>query len=269
MNQEPEPVSDASPETGPALDMSLYERLIDDGIADADKRGGAIDHVTARRLAIWLAARPQQRDFAGGLDQFIRTGAISQQLAVQARMRARSADHPHRAQAVRLLQYCASRRSQPGPVGPDFGTTCDQIDQADAMLADRRERIRQGGSKPGQATPEADSQVIARATRNSRTVSLTLDARTANIVMFAIAASAADREAHAREVDRFSHGLPEGTYGRQNREAIAAREMDAATRLRAAERAYQLAIDHDAAISYGPAAIRPADHVAEREIEME
>ena len=40
-------------------DLALYERLIGDGIAAADARGSAVDHVTARRLAICLAARPQ------------------------------------------------------------------------------------------------------------------------------------------------------------------------------------------------------------------
>ena len=42
-------------------DLALYERLIGDGIAAADARGSAVDHVTARRLAICLAARPQRR----------------------------------------------------------------------------------------------------------------------------------------------------------------------------------------------------------------
>ena len=37
-------------------DLALYERLIGDGIAAADGRGSAVDHVTARRLAICLAA---------------------------------------------------------------------------------------------------------------------------------------------------------------------------------------------------------------------
>ena len=48
------------PETGPLPDLPLYEQLIDDGIAEADNRGTIVDHVTARRLAIWLAARPQE-----------------------------------------------------------------------------------------------------------------------------------------------------------------------------------------------------------------
>ena len=49
------------PEDGPLPDLPLYEQLIADGIAEADSRGTIIDHVTARRLAIWLAARPQER----------------------------------------------------------------------------------------------------------------------------------------------------------------------------------------------------------------
>ena len=45
------------PEAGPLPDLPLYERLIDDSIAAADSRGTIVDHLTARRLAIWLAAR--------------------------------------------------------------------------------------------------------------------------------------------------------------------------------------------------------------------
>jgi hypothetical protein len=162
------------------------------------------------------------------------------------------------------VQYSASR-------GPDldFGGACDQIDRADAMLAGLRDRVRQG-TQPGQARPETLPKVTARASRSSRTVSPTLDATTANVVIFAIAACAGDREAHAREVEQFGRGLPEGSYFRQNREAIAAREMHAAQRFRAVERAYQMAIDHDAAVSHDPAsAIHLAEHVADREIEPE
>ena len=52
-------VGSQHPDATPQPDSSLYERLIGDGVAAADARGGAIDHVTARRLAIWLAARPR------------------------------------------------------------------------------------------------------------------------------------------------------------------------------------------------------------------
>ena len=51
-----------------------------------------------------------------------------------------------------------------------------------------------------------------------------MDATTANSAMFAIAAHADEREAHVREVERFGESLPEGSYGRRNHQAIAARE---------------------------------------------
>ena len=78
-------------------------------------------------------------------------------------------------------------------------------------------------------------------------VSLVLDATTANIAMFAIAAHADEREAHVREVERSGQSLPEGSYGRRNRQAIAARETRIAARLRAVEQAYRTAIDRDTA----------------------
>ena len=65
--------------------------------------------------------------------------------------------------------------------------------------------------------------------------------------MFAIAAHADEREAHLREVERFGQTLPEGSYGRRNRQAIAVRETRIATRLRAVEQAYRTATEHDTA----------------------
>src|SRR5579863_9719762 len=55
------------PEHGPLPDLPLYERLIEDGLAAADRRYSAVDHITARRLAIWLApaARPRLRPRPG------------------------------------------------------------------------------------------------------------------------------------------------------------------------------------------------------------
>lgn len=114
--------------------------------------------------------------------------------------------------------------------------------------------------------------MIALAHRDpwGRTVSLIMDTATANITMYAVAAYAGDREAHVREVQQSGEKLPENSYGRRNRQAIAAREARVAARLRAIEHAYCTAIEHDAAFNPEPATIiRPADHGADHEMELE
>jgi hypothetical protein len=102
-------------------------------------------------------------------------------------------------------------------------------------------------------------------------VTLVLDAATANAALFAIAAHAGEREAHVREVQRYGSTLPEGSYGRRNRQAIAARETRVAARLRAVEQAYRVAIDRDT-VSRPPEptpALRSAERQAGREPELE
>jgi hypothetical protein len=240
---------DARAGAGSARDLALYERLINDGIAAANSRGGVIDHVTARRMAIWLLSRPQQPDFARGLIRFAQSGAITHALKTQLRNHARSAGYPHRPQAARLMEYTIARGTDLGPVGTDFARICDQMDRADEMLTGLRDRVRDGRGMPEPAWPDTDGpQVIALVRRDpdSRVISLLLDATTANIAMHAIAAHAGDREAHVREVEQYGHRLHEDSYGRRNRQAIAARETRVAARLRAVERAYRTAIDPDA-----------------------
>jgi hypothetical protein len=157
-----------------------------------------------------------------------------------------------------------------GPV-PGFARDCDRIDQADAMLAGLRDRVRNGTAAPVPAFPDTDGPpVIARAERDraSRTVSLILDETTAGIALYAIAAHAGDAEAHVREVTQFAHGLPEQSYGKRNRHAIAARETRIAQRLRAVEQAYHAAAERDTTITPAEAANPAAGHVPDREIEM-
>ena len=141
------------------------------------------------------------------------------------------------------------------------------------MLAGLRERARRGLRPAEQAWPETDGpRVIALARQDPRTsmVTLVLDATTAGIAMFAIAAHAEEREAHLREVQRAGQGLPEGSYGRRNRQAIAARETRIAGRLRAVEQACRAALDRDAAPTVPglDGILRPPEH-ADAEIELE
>ena len=89
--------------------------------------------------------------------------------------------------------------------------------------------------------------------------------------MFAVAAHAGEREAHAREVERSGADWPDGSYGRRNRQAIAARETRVATRLRAIQHAYQAVAGHDTAFTPPEPArtLRPPGHAADKEIELE
>jgi hypothetical protein len=142
------------------------------------------------------------------------------------------------------------------------------------MLAEFHERVRQGRALPQQAWPERDDPrllALVRRDPQSQTVSIVLDTTTANIALHAIAANADEREAHVREVERFGQSLPDGSYGRRNRQAIAARETRVAARLRAVEQAYQIAVERDAAIGAPDPTkdLRSAGREADREIEME
>jgi hypothetical protein len=112
---------------------------------------------------------------------------------------------------------------------------------------------------------------LARQDPETQTVCLILDATTANTAIFAITAHADEREAHIREVEQFGQNLPEGSYGRRNRQAIATRETRVAARLRAVERAYRIANEHDTALKPPQLIAAPSspEPPADREMELE
>jgi hypothetical protein len=231
-----------------ARDLDNYEQLMKEGIAAAARRHDPIDHVTARRMALWLISRPQQPEFKRNLLVFIRTGELTATLKTQLRNIAYQRGHVFRPQAALLMDYAAARTDH-GPVGPDFASLCDQIDQADQMLAGLRQRMKDGRGLPEPAWPDTQGPLpitIARYDSASQTVSFVLDAASANIAMYAITSHALDREAHTREVLQYSEQLPENSHSQRARLDIAARESRIADRLRAIERAYRAALNYEA-----------------------
>jgi hypothetical protein len=259
---------------GPRRDPTLYERLISRGIAEADARGSCIDHVTARRLAIWMVPRAQDdTELMRGLIRFARTGAISHVLRDRLRHHARTPLSPNGPHAFRLLQYAVARGADHGVIGPDFGAACDQIDRADAMLEDLHQRVSDSRCAPKQAARRGGEPTgpfaMARYDPDSQTVALLLDAVTAKAAVQAITASALDREASARRARHAGQALPDGSYGRDNRAFITARETRLAAGLRAVERAYRAALDPDPAAALELTQIDAAARAPDRELEME
>ena len=206
--------------------------------------------------------------------RFVETGAVTHPLKTQLRIHARSATCADQPQAARLMHYCIARGTELGPVGEDFAAACDQIDRADAMLVGLRDRSRHSRAHPRQTWPDIEGPritALARQDAETQTVTVVLDVTTASIAIFAIAAHADEREAHVREVQQFSKTLPEDSYARRNRQAIAARETRIVTRLRAVEQACHTAIDRDTALtSPEPArAPRSPEHTTKGGIELE
>ena len=252
-------------------DMAFYERLIRRGTAEADARGSAIDHVTARRLAIWLLPHSQDDpDFMRGLVYFARTGGVPDSLRQALRRQARSPAHPNRPQAAWLLQYAVARGRDAGRIGDNFGAACDQMDHANAALEDLQ---RQRGHPEPPAGDWRDAiplkpAALARRDEVTRAVTFILDATVAEAAVHAITADAMTREARIRQARQQAQDLSQGSYGRQNREAIAARETTIADGLRAIERAYRQALEPAPATEFSYIA-RPRKTTAEHDLELE
>lgn len=267
--------ADADPQGRPTRDMAFYERLVSRGIAEADARGSAIDHVTARRLALWLLPRSQEEpDFMRGLIHFARTGGITSPLKKSLQHHARSPSHPSRPHAARLLQYAIARGTDTGRIGDNFGAVCDQIDYADALLEDLHERVRKSRMHPERAAGDWRERftlrpaAMARRDIATQAVTFIIDGRVAEAAVRAITMDAMEREAHIRQVRHDGTYLSEASYGRENRAAIIARETAVVDGLRAIERAYHAALESTPSPEFSRV-LPSADRTSEHELEME
>ena len=266
--------ADPGAQGGPTRDMAFYERLIRRGIAEADARGSAIDHVTARRLSLWLLPHSQDDpDFMRSLVYFARTGGVPDSFRQGLRRRARSPVHPNRAQAAWLLQYTVARGRDTGRIGDNFGAACDQMDYADAALEDlQRERGNPEPAEPAErdwrdAIP-LKPVALARRDEVTRAVTFILDAKVAEAAVQAITGEAMAREARIRQARQQAADLSQGSYGRRNREDIAARETAIADGLRAIERAYRQALEPGPATEFSYIT-HPRKTTAEYDLELE
>jgi hypothetical protein len=266
---------DTAPQGRATRDLAFYERLISRGIAEADARGSAIDHITARRLAIWLLPRSQQEpEFMRGLIHFARTGGITGPLKKHLQHHARSSSHPSRPHAARLLQYAVARGKDSGRIGDNFGAICDQIDHADALLEDLHERVVESRIHPELAAGDWRERftlkpvVMARRDAVTRAVTFIVDGAVAKAAVRAITLDAMEREARIRQVRQQGETLSEGSEGKKNRKVIVARETQIAAGLRAIERVHHAALEPTPAPEFSqilPVAGSTPDHEPELE----
>jgi hypothetical protein len=109
---------------------------------------------------------------------------------------------------------------------------------------------------------------MARRDDVTQAVTFILDGAVADAAVHAITANAMEREARIRQIRRQTENLAEGSFGRQNREAIVARETKIATGLRAIERAYRAAFEFMPAPDLSQI-LPPADKTSDHELEIE
>jgi hypothetical protein len=209
-----------------------------------------------------------------GLVYFARTGAISGDLKKDLQHHSRSPSHPSRPHAARLLQYAVARGKDTGRIGDNFGAVCDQIDHADALLEDLHERVRQNRMHSELAAGDWRERftlkppAMARRDDVTRAVTFIIDGTVAESAVHAITIDAMEREARIRQVRRQGNDLTEGSYGRENREAIITRETTIAAGLRAIERAYHAALEPMPAPEFSQI-IPAADKASNHELELE
>jgi hypothetical protein len=98
------------------------------------------------------------------------------------RIHARSGAHPDWPQARRLIQHGATRGAEFDLVGGNVAAACGQIDRANAMLDDLRDRARASRLHRRQTWPVVYGPRITALTRQdpeTQTVTLVLDVTTA------------------------------------------------------------------------------------------
>ena len=78
-----------------------------------------------------------------------------------------------------------------------------------------------------------------------------------------------EREASARRAHQVGQAFPDGSYAKENRAAITARETRLAAGLRAVEHAYRAALDPEPTAALELTQIRPASRAPMWELEME
>jgi hypothetical protein len=79
----------------------------------------------------------------------------------------------------------------------------------------------------------------------TQTVTFIIDTTTASAVIHAIGVNAMECEARIRRTQQQGQDLPEGSYGKENRETVVVvRERRLAAGLRAVEQAYRITLEH-------------------------